>query len=228
MLGDLDYIRPGQRSVYTWAGKGCELTESNAPVLSAVDRRPAVFLVGMMGAGKTTVGRRLAARMGLAFVDADRELEARLGVPIPTVFELEGEAGFRRRESALIAELTCRDSLVLATGGGVVLDPENRRALHDRGCVVYLRAAVPELWQRLRRDRQRPLLQTSDPRGRIESLLAAREPLYIEAAHLVVETGRQPVEMVVDAILDRLGSHVAVAADPPTNPTPNRVPTPDS
>jgi shikimate kinase len=183
------------------------LTDCNDPAQGAAqpaERRRAVFLVGMMGAGKTTVGRRLATRMGLAFVDADRELEARLGVPIPTVFELEGEAGFRRRESALIDELTRRDALVLATGGGAVIDPANRSALRERGCVVYLRAAMSDLWQRLKRDRQRPLLQTADPRGRIEALIAEREPLYLETAHLVVETGRQPVDLVVEAIIDRL------------------------
>jgi shikimate kinase len=164
----------------------------------------AVFLVGMMGAGKTTVGRRLARRLGWAFVDADRELEARLGVPVATIFELEGEAGFRQRESALIEELTARAGLVLATGGGAVLDPVNRRVLHERGRVVYLRASVGDLWHRLRRDKVRPLLRTADPRARIEALVALRDPLYREAAHAVVDTGRQPIEDVVDAILSRL------------------------
>jgi shikimate kinase len=158
----------------------------------------------MMGAGKTTVGRRLARRLGWAFVDADRELEARLGVGIPTIFEVEGEAGFRRREAALIDELTRHERLVLATGGGVVLDPGNRETLHSRGRVIYLRASVGDLWHRLRRDRLRPLLQTADPRARIEQLVAEREPLYREVAHLVVDTGRQPVETVVAAIIGRL------------------------
>ena len=160
----------------------------------------AVYLVGMMGAGKTTVGRRLARRLGWSFVDADRELEARLGVPIATVFELEGEAGFRRRESALIEELTRRETVVLATGGGAVLDPVNRSVLHERGRVLYLRASVGDLWHRLRRDKVRPLLRTPDPRGRVESLLRERDPLYREAAHEVVDTGRQPVDEVVGGI----------------------------
>jgi shikimate kinase len=179
---------------------------------SAAQIPEAVFLVGMMGAGKTTVGRRLARRLGWAFVDADRELEARLGVPIATIFELEGEAGFRRREAALIDELTARRALVLATGGGAVLDPANRSALSARGRVVYLRASVADLWQRLRRDKVRPLLRAPDPRARVEQLVAARDPLYREAAHLVVDTGRQPVEQVVDAILARLGLSPAAPA----------------
>jgi shikimate kinase len=179
----------------------------------------AVFLVGMMGAGKTTVGRRLARRLGRAFLDADRELEARLGVPIATIFELEGEAGFRRRESALIDELTRRGDCVLATGGGAVLDPENRAALRARGRVVYLRASVGDLWHRLRRDTVRPLLRAPDPRARVESLLAARDPLYRETAHFVVDTGRQPVGQVVDAILARLRG--APDRAPPALPDPD-------
>jgi shikimate kinase len=164
----------------------------------------AVYLVGMMGAGKTTVGRRLARRLGWSFVDADRELEARLGVPVATVFELEGEAGFRRRESALIEELTLREAVVLATGGGAVLDPANRAVLRGRGRVLYLRASVGDLWHRLRRDTVRPLLRTADPRARVEALLRDRDPLYREAAHDVVDTGRQPVDEVVGAILSVL------------------------
>ena len=164
----------------------------------------AVFLVGMMGAGKTTVGRRLARRLGWPFLDADRELEARLGVPIPTIFELEGETGFRKREAQLIDELTQRDPVVLATGGGAVLDPESRQALHARGTVVYLRATPADLWHRLRRDTTRPLLQTEDPRGRIEALVSARDPLYREVAHLTLDTGRQPVDQVLERLLAAL------------------------
>jgi len=160
-----------------------------------------ICLVGMMGAGKTTVGKRLARRLGWAFVDSDRELEARLGVSIPTIFDLEGEAGFRRRESELIQELALRRGTVLATGGGAVLDPENRRVLREQAHVVYLRATVQDLWHRLRRDTTRPLLRAPDPRARIETLVRDREPLYQAVAHQVVETGRQPVERVVDALL---------------------------
>ncbi len=149
---------------------------------SAATLPAALFLVGMMGAGKTTVGRRLARRLERPFVDADRELEARLGVPIPTIFELEGEAGFRRREAAIIDELSLRAPIVLATGGGAVLDPANRARLRERGRVVYLRASVGDLWHRLRRDKVRPLLRAPDPRARIEELVRLRDPLYREVA----------------------------------------------
>lgn len=176
-----------------------------------------LFLVGMMGAGKTTVGKRLARRLRWPFVDADRELEARLGVPIPMVFELEGEAGFRRREASIVDELTRRGTLVLATGGGAVLDPASRAALHERGRVVYLRASVADLWHRLRRDKVRPMLRAPDPRARIEELLQLRDPLYREIAHVIVDTGRHPVEHVVDAILVRLGLEATLAADPPAD-----------
>lgn len=192
---------------------------TSLPREGAGDSRP-LFLVGMMGAGKTTVGKRLARRLGWPFIDADRELEARLGVPVQTIFELEGEAGFRRREAALIDELTRRERVVFATGGGAVLDPANRAVLAARGRVVYLRASVGDLWHRLRRDKVRPLLRTADPRGRIEALVAARDPLYREVAHLTVDTGRQPVDQVVDAILGRLGHPAVVPASGPAAPEP--------
>ena len=127
-----------------------------------------IFLVGMMGAGKSTVGVRLARRLDRAFIDADRELEERLGVTLPTIYEKEGEAGFRRRESMLLDELTLRSGLVLATGGGAVLSEANRQMLHARGRVIYLQASASDLWQRLRRDRNRPLLRSGTPRELIE------------------------------------------------------------
>ena len=183
-----------------------------------------ICLVGMMGAGKTTVGKRLARRLGWAFVDSDRELEARLGVSIPTIFDLEGEAGFRRRESELVQELALRRGTILATGGGAILDPENRRVLHEQAHVVYLRATVQDLWLRLRRDTTRPLLRAPDPRARIEALVRDREPLYQAVAHQVVETGRQPVERVVDALIadwpGRVHYASKVAADSPPSASP--------
>ena len=169
-----------------------------------MDAALSIFLVGMMGAGKSTVGLRLARRLDRPFLDVDRELEARLGVDIPTVFDLEGETGFRRREAVLIDELTRQPGLVLATGGGAVLLPENRAAMRQRGLLVFLKPTPAELWQRLRRDRHRPLLQTPDPRGRIQQLLAEREPLYQEVADLVIQSGRQPAEQVVERIVDWL------------------------
>ena len=171
-----------------------------------------IALIGMMGAGKTSVGRRLAHRLGRAFVDADRELEARCGVSVATVFELEGEDGFRQREAALIDELTARPGLVLATGGGAVLRAENRACLRERAFVVYLRTSPHEVWLRTRRDRSRPLLQTANPRARIAELIATRDPLYRETAHLTIDTGRQPIEHVVNAIIARMP---AVLREPP-------------
>jgi len=168
-------------------------------------RRPAappvlagsIFLVGLMGAGKTSVGRLLAKRLGKRFIDSDHEIEARTGVRIPVIFEIEGEAGFRQRETAMIDELTRHEDIVLATGGGAVMDGRNREALHTRGTVVYLRANVDDLWNRTRRDRNRPLLQTADPRARLAELMAARDPLYREVAHLVVDTGAQSLRTLV-------------------------------
>ncbi len=183
-----------------------------APVESAPLAAKPLVLVGMMGCGKTTVGRRLAARLQRPFLDADRELEERCGVSVATMFDLEGEAGFRKRESSLLRELVDRPELVLATGGGVVLDPVNRQVLRDHALVIYLRASLPELWTRLRNDRHRPLLATANPRQRIAELLQMREPLYEDAAHLQVLTGRQPVERVVGDILALLGKPASAKA----------------
>ncbi len=177
---------------------------SETPAPQAQPDSRALVLVGMMGAGKTTIGRRLAARLGRRFVDADRALEERCGVPIATIFELEGEDGFRRRERAMLDELVALPNVVLATGGGAVLDEENRRRIRERGWVVYLKAAAPDLWQRLRRDRSRPLLQTANPRERIAQLLAQREPLYESVAHWTVTSVHQPVDELVEHIIDAL------------------------
>ncbi len=149
-----------------------------------------VFLVGPMGAGKSTVGRELAALLGLEFVDADTEIERRTGASIPWIFDLEGEPGFRSREAALIDELSRRDALVLATGGGAITTPANRDALGARGVVVYLHAPVELQLQRTGHDTNRPLLQGDDPRGRLEQLMAEREPLYREVADITVEAGQ--------------------------------------
>lgn len=156
-----------------------------------------VILVGMMGAGKSTVGREYARRHGLEFIDCDHELEARTGVKVSTIFEIEGEAGFRRRESQLIEELIEASGVVLGTGGGVVLSPENRAILKRRGIVAYLNVPPRVLWERTRHDRSRPLLQVPNPRERIESLYRERDPLYREVADIVVEGSRgSPAGMV--------------------------------
>lgn len=163
-----------------------------------------IFLVGMMGAGKSTIGRALAERLGRTFVDCDRVLVERTGVPIATVFEFEGEAGFRKREAALLAELSRGHATVIATGGGAVLLEENRRLLRDRGIVIYLRAKLEHLWERTRRDSSRPLLATPDPKATLAALLAERDPLYSEVAHLIVDTGPQSAPSLVARIVAAL------------------------
>ena len=160
-----------------------------------------IVLVGMPGSGKTTVGRDLAKRLGLRFVDSDHEIEARTGVKIPTIFEIEGEEGFRRRESLAIAELTSGTDVVLATGGGVVLNPENRRRLHDTGWVVYLNVPPAMLFERTRHDRNRPLLRVENPLGKLEELHALRDPLYRETAHLVVDGSHLVASGIVHHLL---------------------------
>ncbi|HEY9192135.1 MAG TPA: shikimate kinase [Methyloversatilis sp.] len=149
-----------------------------------------IFLVGMMGAGKTTVGRQLARRLRKRFVDCDHEIEARTGVTIPVIFEIEGEAGFRRRESTTIDALSRESGLVVATGGGAVLDPANRERLKAGGWVVYLDVAPDVLWARTRGDRNRPLLQVEDPRARVRELHDLRDPLYREVADYIAESGQ--------------------------------------
>ena len=149
-----------------------------------------VILVGMMGAGKTTVGREFARRHRMRFVDCDHEIEARTGVKVSTIFEIEGEEGFRRRETQLVDELTRESDLVLATGGGVVLNPDNRAMMSERGIVVYLNVPTSVLWERTRHDRNRPLLQVPNPRERIETLYRERDPLYRSVADIIVDGGR--------------------------------------
>jgi shikimate kinase len=166
-----------------------------------------IFLVGMMGAGKTTIGRALARRLDLDFADTDRELVGRTGVPVATIFEIEGEAGFRKRESTILAELAQRSRLVVATGGGAVLSEENRRVMREHGTVVYLRARIDSLWERTRRDANRPLLDTPDPRGTLGLLLEQREPLYEQAAHVIVDTGPQSAAQLVTRLVSALRRH---------------------
>jgi len=163
-----------------------------------------IFLVGLMGAGKTTVGKLLAKHLGKTFYDSDHEIERRTGVNIPLIFDIEGEAGFRTREQAMIEELAGKQDIVLATGGGAVLSPYNRETLHSQGTVVYLRASVDDLWLRTRHDRGRPLLQTADPQARLADLFQQRDPLYREVAHITVDTSRQSVQSLVHQLEQKL------------------------
>jgi shikimate kinase len=163
-----------------------------------------IFLVGLMGAGKTTVGRLLARRLKLRFFDADHEIERRCGVKIPLIFEIEGEAGFRAREQQVIAELSALRGIVLATGGGAVLDADNRRRLAAGGTVVYLNARPEDLYERVRHDRNRPLLATADPLARLRALHAERDGLYRALADVVVDTGAQSVQLLARGLAEKL------------------------
>jgi shikimate kinase len=165
-----------------------------------------VFLVGPMGSGKSAVGRQLALRLGLEFVDSDEEIKARTGVDIPYIFEREGEAGFRQREAEVIDALTRRDGVLVSTGGGAVLSAASRERLRARGRVVYLRTSVNQQLARTRRGNDRPLLNNPDPRGTLERLFAERAPLYEEVAEFVVDTDGRKVRTVVDQVCRLLGA----------------------
>jgi shikimate kinase len=163
-----------------------------------------VFLIGLMGSGKTTIGQLLAKRLRLPFVDSDHELELRTGVSVATIFEIEGEAAFRQREAAIIDELTQRESIVLGTGGGAVLNPTTRSLLHGRGNVIYLHSTAETSYERVRRNRDRPLLMVTDPLSRLRQLYEARHPLYTETAHFIVESYRDRPSAVVNEIASTL------------------------
>ena len=163
-----------------------------------------IFLIGPMGAGKSTIGRQLSNTLKMPFKDSDHEIVARTGASIPLIFEIEGEEGFRKRETAMIDELTSLDGVVLATGGGAVLKEENRAMLRDRGVVLYLYASLDQLFERTSRDRNRPLLQTENPRARLEEIMTQRDPIYHELADLVVHTDDRSIRSVVKEIVVRL------------------------
>jgi shikimate kinase len=171
-----------------------------------------LFLVGMMGAGKTTVGRHLASRLGKSFYDTDREIETRTGVRVAVIFDVEGEAGFRRREAEVVDRITGLDNIVLATGGGAVLDPQSRENLRTRGFVIYLHAQPRSLWQRTRNDKSRPLLQGGDPLQRLEALYSIRDPLYRGIADLVIDTGRQSINALLAQVLEKFGEACRLSA----------------
>jgi shikimate kinase len=163
-----------------------------------------IFLVGPMGAGKSTIGRQLSTVLHQEFKDSDHEIVARTGASIPLIFEIEGEEGFRQREAAMIDELSQQTGIILATGGGAVLREENRKHLKERGVVIYLYATLDQLFERTRRDKNRPLLQTEDPRARLEEMMSVRDPLYREVADIVVHTDDRSVKSVIKEIVLRL------------------------
>jgi shikimate kinase len=165
-----------------------------------------------MGAGKTTVGRQLAAGLDKAFHDTDHEIERRTGVRVSLIFEIEGEAGFRAREKQVVDQLTQLTGVVLATGGGVVLDAENRRHLAERGVVVYLHGQPKDLWYRVRHDKSRPLLQGADPLEKLQSLYLQRDPLYREIADIVIDTGRQSARALLQQLLPQLRERCKLSA----------------
>ena len=163
-----------------------------------------IILVGMMGAGKTTIGKALANSLGKEFVDSDHEIQDRTGVKIPVIFEIEGEAGFRKRESEVLSELVKKSNIVLATGGGAVLSRENRQILRRGGIVIYLRASVNDLYRRTRYDKNRPLLQTQNLFARLNELYAQRDALYRETAHVIIDSGKQGVRFLVQKLINKL------------------------
>ena len=160
-----------------------------------------------MGAGKTTIGRLIAKQLGMTFYDSDHEIERKTGVKIPLIFELEGEAGFRKRETSVIEELSKLNNIVMATGGGAVLLPENREYLKNNGKVVYLRANVHDLWLRTRNDKSRPLLQGGNIKQKLEQLYIARDPIYTALADCIVDTGAQSANDIVSHIEQLIKDH---------------------
>ncbi len=163
-----------------------------------------IILVGLMGAGKSTIGRNLAKSLGKDFYDSDRVIEERTGVDIATIFEIEGEQGFRDREEQVIAELCEQNNIVLATGGGSVLREVNRKNMSKRGQVVYLRTSAELLYSRIRHDKKRPLMQTDNPLSTLKKLLDDREPYYLEVSDTVVMTGKQKVAVLVRCVEEAL------------------------
>ena len=172
------------------------------------DKIDRVFLIGPMGAGKTTIGKILAKNFKMDFIDSDAEIERRTGASVSWVFDVEGENGFRDREEHLLQEVTKIEAIILATGGGAVLRQKNRQVLSHRGLVVYLRANVEDLLERMRGDEKRPLLQVDDPKRKIRELVEEREPLYLETADLVIETHRLSFKLVAERLTSQLSERL--------------------
>jgi shikimate kinase len=185
---------------------GLAFSNSSWHILPAMDIPQNIFLVGPMGAGKSTIGRYLAELLDRQFKDSDHEIEKRTGASIPLIFEIEGESGFRTREAAMLLELADEEGAVIATGGGIVLSEENREILKEKGLVVYLHASIDILYQRTRRDRNRPLLNDGDRRTKLEDIMRTRDPLYREVATLIIETDKRPARSVAKEIVDKIES----------------------
>jgi shikimate kinase len=163
-----------------------------------------IFLIGLMGAGKTTIGRQIASELSLEFFDSDHEIENRTGVTVTHIFDIEGEAGFRKRETAVLDELTTKKGVVLATGGGAILKAENRQFLMSRGTTIYLYANIDTLLERTSKDRNRPLLQTENPQAILEELFNIRDPLYRETADIIIDTGKDSIRLAIKEIIETL------------------------
>jgi len=163
-----------------------------------------IFLIGLMGAGKTTIGRQIASELSLEFLDSDHEIESRTGVTITHIFDIEGESGFRKRETTILDELTTKKGIVLATGGGAILKAENRQFLMSRGTIIYLYADIGTLLERTSKDRNRPLLQTENPQAVLKELFETRDPLYRETADIVIDTGKDSARLALKEILEKL------------------------
>ena len=161
-----------------------------------------IILVGPMGAGKTTIGRQLAKKLSKEFYDSDHEIEKHTGADISLIFELEGEEGFRKRESQLLKEIVSNKNIVLSTGGGAVLDPENRKLLSDNGIIIYLKSTAEKLYRRIADDKRRPLIQTDDRLNKIKKILEEREPLYQSLANEIIETQELSIKQITQKILD--------------------------
>ncbi len=178
-----------------------------------------IILIGMMGSGKTTVGKLLAKALHKTFIDSDDEIQRRTGVTVPHIFDVEGEAGFRLRETAALEDLLQRRDIVLATGGGAPLNQQNRERIQDGGIVIYLKSGVHDLWQRTRHDQNRPLLQTADPRAKLQALYEERDPLYAGIADIVIHTGKQNVQVLLAKLQARLEEYYRAANQPESEKT---------
>lgn len=173
-------------------------------MIRAMRNKRNIIFIGPMGAGKTTIGRLVAKRLSNDFYDSDHEIESRTGADIPWIFEIEGEVGFRKRETLIISELCQLDNIVLSTGGGVVLSQDNCKCLKQSGIIIYLKSSAEKLLKRIQTDKRRPLLQTEDKLGRITDILKEREPMYESLADEVVQTDRQTVNQIVNQILKKI------------------------